>query len=241
MILVLQHIPRCAGQSLAKAFDKSGFPNIKCKTHLGALDLGNYSPTEKPNVSVYGGHFWLGGYPRNLVPGQVQYLTILRHPVDRIISWFYFLKKSPDHKNNRHVQGLGFEEWVRSDLSIAMDNLQLRSLCFDLCPFKSYSMDWLGTPRIKNRVGPTSEHFEFALAALRSCFWFGVLEEIDTSLPLLSKKLGKEIVLPVVNAVEHPKQEDLSKELLEYLLRREHYDVLLWQRAKEMIGGPSTC
>ena len=77
-------------------------------------------------VQVIMGHLWYGAHA--LLPRPATYLTVLRDPIDRIISHYYFVQRDERHYLHQVVQGMSLEEYMSSGSSTEMLNDQTRLL-----------------------------------------------------------------------------------------------------------------
>ena len=139
-VLIHLHIHKTAGTSL-NSLVKHNF----CKTGIfewssrpdkaSGLDLGT-SNSIKQKLREFGldrleyvsGHVPLGIH--DMLPASAKYFTLVRNPVERIVSHFYWRLQSPKSVMppfNANGRPLSFEEYVESG-DVRLDNFQVRVL-----------------------------------------------------------------------------------------------------------------
>ena len=60
--------------------------------------------------------------------GNTEYITILRHPLDRVVSNYYFILSRPQHRLHEQVSKLSLSEYVSSGVTANSENAQIRLL-----------------------------------------------------------------------------------------------------------------
>lgn len=175
------HIQKTAGTTLYQIIARNYrtrevfalFPNLEAQRskYIGM------SSAEKGKIRLIMGHMHYGMH--ELVPGPSAYFTFLREPIDRVISQYYFIRRSPLHPAHRHivVNNLDLKTVLERGLDAMLFNAQVRVL----------SGARLGLPPGKC----TKDHLELAKRNLRDHFEVvGLTEEFDASLLLLRRAFG---------------------------------------------------
>jgi hypothetical protein len=104
--LIFLHIPKTAGMTMYEIVSRQ-FPKEAIywvAGHRNGEDVQQFMDMPEEQRRRYScmlGHTSYGIHEYFLHP--VDYLTILRRPVDRIISHYYYVKRSPDNKLHRWV------------------------------------------------------------------------------------------------------------------------------------------
>ncbi len=181
--LVFLHIPKAAGNSLLDFMLPNYVESERFDVNQGLnypkrLEELRILPSEiKSSLRLVYGHLPFG--VDCWLPGEWDYLTVFRHPVDRIASHFYFVREQPKHYLYEQVmaQDMSLEEYATSGLSGELSNGMTRLLCGD------HDIDSL-----RGHGTCTEEHFGRALNNLQTKFSIvGIVEEMDRSFRLMSK------------------------------------------------------
>jgi hypothetical protein len=178
------HIPKCAGTTLTEEIIKKKF-----KPHESIIFyehgtqvlidlLKGMSQKEQGKIKCIAGHFAFGIH-RYYTAGPAAYITLLRDPIERVISHYYYVLRREDHYLHQTAVGekLTLKEYMENQLSIELNNGQTRVLA---------GIGW-GAPYGKC---PDSM-LEQAKANLKNHFAaIGISEQFDEFLQLLNHKLG---------------------------------------------------
>lgn len=81
---------------------------------------------EKRRIRCLRGHMWFGLH--KYLPQLASYITILRDPIDRVISHYHFVKRAPTHRLHEEVisRKLKLGEYVSCGISPELSNGQVR-------------------------------------------------------------------------------------------------------------------
>ena len=175
--LIFLRLPKSGSTTLAtllrNKYKKSEvflIPKSQEKNKLYQLSL------EKRAVIKYlDGHDVFGIH--EYLPTPSHYITLLRNPIDRVVSHYYYVLRRPDHYLHETVvaKNMELEEYVASGISRELNNGQVRLLSTISCSFGNCTQEML--EQAKNNV---SRHFSAS----------ATLEDFDKFLLLLKKKLG---------------------------------------------------
>jgi hypothetical protein len=185
VVLVFVHIPKAAGTTLGEVVRSRYARRERFFVDREDMDgtrarLARLTPAQRGRLRyVEGIHLPFGIHARLCL--EATYITMLRHPVDRIISHYRYVKREPAHYlHDRVVRGrMSLEAYAASDLSSELDNGQVRLLC--------------GSPDHDSVSGHAPVSASTLAAALRNLERFegvGITERFDESLLLFSRKLA---------------------------------------------------
>eukprot|EP00011_Vannellida_sp_DIVA3-517-6-12_P005136 CAMPEP_0114607846 /NCGR_PEP_ID=MMETSP0168-20121206/2273_1 /TAXON_ID=95228 ORGANISM="Vannella sp., Strain DIVA3 517/6/12" /NCGR_SAMPLE_ID=MMETSP0168 /ASSEMBLY_ACC=CAM_ASM_000044 /LENGTH=465 /DNA_ID=CAMNT_0001818725 /DNA_START=31 /DNA_END=1425 /DNA_ORIENTATION=- len=230
--LLFLHIQKTGGTSLRKAIEEKygkhprtkeiGFPQPQngywLATNLRAPD----TQAIKDYKAIYG-HFSFGIHSLFPPPTEYCYVTLLREPVSRIVSLYYYIQHFyPDVKNGRSLSE--FMSPFRDFQYHNKDNGMTRALCgYEawLAPFK----------------GVRREHLLCAKKNLRDYFSLILLtEKYDEGIQLLShafqwqnpKKIEVNVTPKYPSVEEHP------PELIDQIRALNSLDIELYEYAQEL-------
>ncbi len=184
--LIFIHIPRTAGTTLNYILNRHYKPteiySIYTSRTLDGMDTYRKLPAVcKRGFKLVRGHFYFGLHAS--VGGPTSYLTLLRDPVDRIISDYMFTKRDKHNplSNVLTSKNLTLKDYVESGVSLWTDNVQTRLLAGELgmdrvTPFGRCSEELLevakeNLDRYFGAVGISERFDEFLLVGRRTYGW----------------------------------------------------------------------
>jgi hypothetical protein len=222
--LIFLHIPKTAGTTLKQVLVRQyGF--------RGLFEIyGNRLPEAVQEIQQLGedrlaalrafvGHMPFGLH--ELLPEPAAYISLLRHPVDRLVSHYYYVLRargSPLHEMTVSNH-LSLEEYVkRGPAAPLFNNGQTRLL---------------GSRGMLTAEPATEETFEAAKRNLDRFALVGLTERFDETLLILKRLFGwhwpvyeKEKV-----GTNRPKRNDLSAQAVHTILERNQLDLELYRIA----------
>lgn len=129
--LIFLHIPKTAGTTLNRIIEwqyspASIFTIDPHRFRATAARFKTFSEARRRRYRVVRGHLFYGIH--DYLPQGADYLTMLREPVSRLLSSYYFILRRPLHPLHAKLkgEGLGVEELIR--LTPHRQNLQCRSI-----------------------------------------------------------------------------------------------------------------
>ena len=187
-------------------------------------DFIKLSAEQKQKVKFIRGHFEFGLH--KYIPYSSTYITLLRHPVERVISWYYFLKQSKNPNSKAYTEGVlkskDFNDFIQRGR--AGRNSLIRQIC---------------TPEEWQSAESPSDKLDIAKENLTRYFKFGILEKFDESLILLKGHFGwQEIPIYFKANVtkDRPSMDELPESTIETILDYFDLDNELFQFAKGIIA-----
>lgn len=228
-VVLFLHIPKAGGQTLGEyvynqcraeeereddllragvAYLTYGFlkePNLVVPAHVLPL-------LRRADLRAVIGHFWFGLHEHVARPSV--YITLLRNPVDRLVSLYYYTKQG---------ETMSLEEFVRAPPFKEVDNDQTRRIAGVDPPVGGCTTATL-------RAAEENLRRHFAVA--------GTTERFDETLVLLKRKLGwtRDVLSYPRNVNPHrPPTASLSAETIEAVRARNELDFALWQYATRLL------
>lgn len=229
--VIFLHIPKTAGTTMHSIMEKQYPPAAIYSTYPANHPHGTleefkaFPPKHKTNIRVLLGHFSYGVH--ELVPGPYLYLTILRDPIERMISNYYHINRDPNHGLHELVSSgqMDMKAYVEHMVyQIEMDNEQTRM----------FAGNWDGRGH-----GPCTESMlETAKANLRDHFAVvGVTNRFDETYLLTKRLLGWPHRFYTKRNVtrNRPRKADLSASDLALLEKHNRFDSRLYQYAQTLL------
>lgn len=181
--LVFLHIPKTAGSTFHTILGER-YPTVTTMNLFGS----RYSDPEikrfielpevtKSKIKLLKGHMPFGLH--QYLPGTSKYISILRDPVERIISQYYYIKANTHNPLHETLVGknMSISQIVSSGVSIGLNNGQCRFLNGDISQYAFNQCDEGMLNNVKENI---RKHY----------LWLGITERFDESLLVLSKKIG---------------------------------------------------
>jgi hypothetical protein len=234
--LIFLHIPKTAGTTLKRVIERQYkvseigkcYYQKRVKTLREALDRLNGLPKERADeIKIIVGHVGFGVH--EYLPWPCSYFTILRDPIDRVISSYYQTRRGESDPLREEARRLSLKDFVSSGLVKAMDNGQTR-----LLSGAAVEEDLLGK---KVEYGRCDEAMlERAKKNLREQIVVGLSERFDESLMLLKSVLGWSSIYYVKANVgrNRTRKEEISKDALRCIEKYNELDLELYRYAGEI-------
>jgi len=239
--VIFMHVPKTAGTTLRTWFQSQlhrgvYFPNI-----VGAPDApvlrylreevdtfplarsdhrsqvarwNTLTPQQQHRTHVFVGHFFYGIHEQ--LPGPARYMTIVRDPVDRVLSLYA-------HRVEHHGLHVPLERYLTTERDWEISNGHTRRLSSS------------GLRDCPGDVTPAM--FDVACARLQECAAVGVTERFDETILAFADLFGWGT--PGYDSTNQSKRrvgrKELSGDLLDRLLDRNQYDLQLHALANKLL------
>lgn len=225
-VIIFTHIPKTSGVSLLRELVE---PNFEPKHMYGYRKLKFFIPDMKKDFRFVRGHVPFGLHRFTTRP--VKYITFLRDPIDRAISFYYFVQQDGETSATRHplcdyAESVTLKEFYQNK---EFQNYQTRFLCGFLS-FKFYN--FFGSDLMKPYVLQTAKNH-----LLNQYACFGVLEEREKSLELFRHKFNwvdSQQVPHMKKTRNRPRVNDVDEETLESLKQANALDIQLYDYALKL-------
>jgi hypothetical protein len=198
--LIFLHIPKAGGSTISKILEQE-YSSAETLTlddrERQIAQLKALPAAQRGQYRLIQGHLFFGLH--RFIPRASTYITFLRRPVERVLSFYYYARSTPDHYLYPLVttERLNLETLLARDVTLELRNEQTRLLAGD---------EWEDPQRVVTRAA-----LELAKANLRTHFRVvGLLEEFDASLLLLRRAFEWDLPFYVKENVTKEKPNDTS-------------------------------
>ncbi len=226
--IIFAHIPKAAGTTLHRIIEQqyqrqeiySIYPT-PLTPDASFTHLVNLSAEQRAQIRVLKGHLLFGLH--TCLPRPCTYFTLLREPVDRVVSFYYYVRQNHQHYLHDHMlaQNLSLQQYIESHATVANDNFQVRILA--------------GAQGIAYGHC-TREMLDDAKSNLQKYFSVvGLAEQFDATLLMLKRAFQWRSVFYVrqnVNA-DRPKLTDIPPDTLAVIKEHNRLDSELYQSVKQ--------
>lgn len=177
--VIFVHIPKAAGSTLVRILKNQYPPESIFSSHplrQPLAKLKGFPPEKRSRIRLVTGHMAYGAHEHFVEPSV--YVSMIRHPVPRLISHYRFVLRRPSHYlyETATSRKMSLEEYVRSGISTETDNGQVRLLAGHDRDIPYGHCEELLLEKAKRNI---LEHFAFV----------GISEDFDRSLIVMSRKL----------------------------------------------------
>jgi hypothetical protein len=222
--LIFLHIPKTGGSTLYKILERHFSPaETVTLDSPGVARFKTLPAVERGRYRLIQGHMHFGLH--RFIPRTSTYITFLRRPVERALSFYYYARSTPDH----------YLYPLLTTGRLDLKTLLGRELTSELCNFQTRALagdEWEDPQRIVTR-----DALERAQANLRSHFRIvGLQEEFDASLLLLSRAFGWRLPFYVKENVtkEKPPNASMDVETRKLVEDTNSLDVELYEYARNL-------
>jgi hypothetical protein len=209
-ILVYLHVQKCGGTTLQRIIESQ----YQYDKWLRRVE----EKKQRNNVVVFKGHFEYGEENQFLKPEIPRtYITMLREPVDRVVSTFYYVRRVKKMRLHKEFNKITFLDFLQNDED-----------------FHHYFRHTNMMTRLLSGGDP--DDLNSALKNLEEFDYVGLVEEFNKSLEMFSKALGWKVPEYKNKNVtkNRPTVEDLTDKELKIINEKNRNDRVLYLKAKEL-------
>lgn len=222
--LIFQHLPKCGGTTfnsiLMQNYTKEETFSIKVvdSIKLNTNQFISLPDSEKEQINLLKGHMEFGLH-ENFV-SKADYITFIRHPIERIVSFYYYVKRRPNHglfKTNDFTNETTLHEFVTKTKRGDINNGQIRFIS---------GIDDTEEKMLEKAIYNIENHFSHV----------GLLERFDESILLLQKMYSwKRPYYEVSNETQNRKSVDnIKPETIQAIKELNNGDIILYNKMSKL-------
>ncbi len=189
--------------------------------------ISELSENEKKKIKAVCAHMCYGAHK---FFKKYQYVTLIREPVERVISSYYFSLSNPNDFGNKLIkeQELSLKEFARRP---ELYNLQTRYLS----SFPFSCKDWHIKP-------PEDINYKIEVMRIKKRlekeFIFGLVEDMQGFIKMISNKLNIDLNTNVNSnkTVYRPEINEIDKETIKEIKKNNEHDIELYQFVQNYIN-----
>lgn len=223
--LIFLHIPKAAGTTLNHIIERQ-YPKIHMYDIYGVNvyssieEFKNLSEAKRESILCLKGHMYFGLHV--YLPQPCAYITLLRDPVERIVSHYHYVLRTPTHYLYKQVksQNMTLDDYVSSGISPELTNGQARLI-------SGVREEW-DSPSDMLEMAKRNLHKHVDVA--------GIAERFDESLVLMKRRLGWRWIYYRKQNVRPNRLHNitLSKNTLRQIQKSNEKDLELYAFAKQL-------
>lgn len=180
-LIIMMRMPKTGSTTLAGVAQRI----YKDRTFHGNPNKVLLMPmAERRKIDVVSGHLRYGIHEELWKP--YIYTTMLREPVDRVVSGYYHLLDNKNHRLHKTATSMSFLEFItRHGGETYVTNIQTKFLCGFF-----HVRNPTGVVPLPGHIPPPGRQLEIAIENLDREFIYGIAERFEDSLTLFATLLG---------------------------------------------------
>ena len=240
-VLFFLHVPKTAGTTLYTIIERQFgpeeiYPIIGPDLAASIAQFKSADASAKRGIRLVRGHMPFGLH--QFIDRPATYVTMLRDPIDRVVSDFYYVFQTPDHPLYEEITsgGMDIATYFESRAALHEGNDQTRLLS-GVESVNRRILEGADTRRIAVEQAPvTHETLTIAQQNLATHFIsVGISERFDESVLLLREAMGWRNVFYLRRNItrRRPAVRDLPAQTISTLRKHYSIDIELYEDARE--------
>ncbi len=229
--IVHLHIPKTAGTAFRSAFQKAAGGQLRIFPHYEERQYVGIDPSD---FDFFSGHI---GYETAVKLGG-QIITVLRNPIDRFISVYYFWRQLYEKGIERNHKTLLAKKFSLSEFAKIRDEPSVIEALYN-------TMTWQiahGTSHAQRRklreVGKTDDDvFQLALDNLATFSLVGIQERLEAFEVAMVRRFSMPLKINKINVTEaRPGMGEIDAATISAISDRSFHDLRLYEHANKILS-----
>jgi hypothetical protein len=220
--VIFLHIPKAAGTTLRNILQRQYLEEEILNLHgVSSLEkLEKLSDGEKRQLKLIQGHFPFGVH--EMLPQPSTYITMLRNPVKRVISTYFYAKRTPFHRDYETInqERMSLKDYMISKLNPVLNNGQVRLLSGEI----NVTFGDCNERMLEQAKNNLNKYFSVV----------GTLENFDQSLLAIKEILGyKNIFYTKLNTSQSKNDKEFDSEIIDLIKYYNNLDLELYNNVTD--------
>lgn len=231
MRIVHIHLPKTAGAALRHSFERLNDPPLRVCPAIYENEFTNFDFSQ---FDFFSGHISFSVAEK--IEGD--YVTVLRDPVDRFLSAYYFWQVLYDKDVERSPKTFLARNYALEDFVNFLDSLFLVEQLYNMITWQLAYATWLPMRAAwrNTHKGNDLAVLELAKSNLAKCKVVGFQESYGSFLEKLNHAFGIDLQNVRVNVTQGEKSQEISQELRDKIYRWVYLDMELYNYARMTYG-----
>jgi Sulfotransferase family len=229
--IVHLHIPKTAGTAFRKAFEQAAVGNLRIFPYY---EERKYAGVDASQYDFFSGH--IGFKTATQLGGQI--ITVLRNPVDRFVSIYYFWRQLFERGTDRSHRMLLANKYPLSEFVKIRDEPLLAEALYNTMTWQIAHGTSLALRRELREMGKTEDDvLQLALANLSTFSLVGVQEKLGLFERAIEKKFLVALKIRKTNVTaERAAVEDIGIATEKAIQAWSLMDIELYERATKLLS-----
>ncbi|KXS41809.1 MULTISPECIES: sulfotransferase family 2 domain-containing protein [unclassified Candidatus Frackibacter] len=218
-LLIFLHIPKTGGVTLRRIIDKQySLDEVHEGSEQGMI---NRLKRDEDKLKCIQGHMKFGIHTHCSKP--YTYITMLREPIERVISVYYFIRRRPQNKWYDDVKNISLKEFVSKD-EFWQNNTNIQTFLLAGGERPNKITDLFNLNNLSQAKKNLNKYFSVV----------GITEMFDESLVLMKQELGWDDISYTRKNVSKNRlaKGEVEKEIIEIIRERNRLDIELYEYVK---------
>ncbi len=238
------HVPKTAGTSFIVLLDRF-FAAATIFPQQLWREIKQIDQQANQNYDLYRGHLGGGGL-KVLTNRPIEYLTLLRNPIELAQSTYEYVLRETNTKVHQLVKdrSMDFAEFLQHPMTQPLiKNRMIRNISFDFKQDPAAQEVFLSAETIEflhtiiNNRSTTmgdDQRLQRAVDFIHKCRWFGLLERFDESMQLLCFEMAWPPIGPSQKLNVYAQKPQLPDSVLQQLAAINQHDFALYREAEKL-------